>query len=206
MQNAARAVTEENQHLRALLARHGVSSAEIEQCLRPNGVDRDHRHGEVKDANEDLPQTAQLAEAQDSQESPRSHPQTDAASPTTTYAVPTSADLRCDRSARLVGQDECDTSDLDERGLSFYNDNNCVATKSGGEPVLPPRTGVLQTAYVSRTTSSGMEMPCELAAAIIADVQGHGDQTLLYPALGCSEERRCLVRNAAVFDLIDKNI
>ncbi|ERT01700.1 hypothetical protein HMPREF1624_02954 [Sporothrix schenckii ATCC 58251] len=222
MQHAARAVSEENRRLRSLLARYGVSGDEIEQHLRHDGEDRDDQHGQVQSAdlhrssynvssrpsptNKDQQHAWRRASPHASPESPRSPAHTGAVSPTSTQDSPRSAAIRSDRSVGLLGQHEWDAMDFD-KGLSFGYENDGPATESGCESELHLQTDVhLHTANVSRTAASSMETPCELAAAIVADVQGHGDQTLVYPALGCSVTNRCLVKNVKILDLIDKNI
>ncbi|KAI0016400.1 hypothetical protein F4780DRAFT_683351 [Xylariomycetidae sp. FL0641] len=46
--------------------------------------------------------------------------------------------------------------------------------------------------------------PCDAAASIIADFQGHGDATQARGILGCGSEKNCHVKNTRLFQLMDE--
>ena len=50
---------------------------------------------------------------------------------------------------------------------------------------------------------SPLEMSCSQAARIIADMQGHGDYNLAKEALGCNSSQECIVKNSAVFQVLE---
>ena len=45
------------------------------------------------------------------------------------------------------------------------------------------------------------ETDCENAARIIATMRGHGDHESLWPELGCSVEKNCMVKNDRIFQM-----
>ncbi|OHF01720.1 hypothetical protein CORC01_02911 [Colletotrichum orchidophilum] len=52
--------------------------------------------------------------------------------------------------------------------------------------------------------ASPLEMSCNAAARIIADMQGHGDDRTTRLALGCgAQEEECFVRNTSIFRMLD---
>lgn len=51
--------------------------------------------------------------------------------------------------------------------------------------------------------SSPMEMSCNAAAQIIAEMQGHGDRESAKNRLGCHGKNECLVKNAALFHILE---
>jgi hypothetical protein len=52
--------------------------------------------------------------------------------------------------------------------------------------------------------ANGMEMLCDAAAAIVADLQGHGDKNVAMASLGCGGTANCLVKNVKVFDVMNQ--
>jgi hypothetical protein len=59
------------------------------------------------------------------------------------------------------------------------------------------------TSPESMAQHSPLEMSCSQAARIIADMQGHGDYGLTKSALGCGASQECMVKNAVVFHMLD---
>ncbi|KAG6040074.1 hypothetical protein E4U41_001415 [Claviceps citrina] len=51
--------------------------------------------------------------------------------------------------------------------------------------------------------SSPMEMSCNAAAAIIADMQGHSERDLAKARLGCRGRNECFVRNTVLFQILE---
>lgn len=56
---------------------------------------------------------------------------------------------------------------------------------------------------ISQDYSSPMEMSCDAAAAIIAEMQGQGDRQAAKARLGCHGRTPCFVRNTTLFQLLD---
>ena len=48
------------------------------------------------------------------------------------------------------------------------------------------------------------ETSCEDAARIIARMRGHEDPEEVWPELGCSFSRKCMVKNMAIFQMVDE--
>lgn len=227
MQHAARAVATENWHLRSLLSRHGVSSDEIEQHLRANGVDRDSQQRKARDAGVSLRLSSRHstncnasptgenwqhpptpATAQHSPALPRSPPDvaSTSASPTAIHFTPTWEDRGGDQNISPKGQEESGICDHDEHVPYLFREGNDGASMTANAGPVPFPTGAGNITCSSRPPASGMEMSCDDAASIITDVQGHGDRDLAYTALGCFPRADCSVKNARILDLIDKSI
>ncbi|KJK82885.1 hypothetical protein H634G_02022 [Metarhizium anisopliae BRIP 53293] len=51
--------------------------------------------------------------------------------------------------------------------------------------------------------SSPMEMSCSAAAAIIAEMQGHGDLGASKARLGCRGQQECMVKNTMLFQILE---
>ncbi|KAK2595041.1 hypothetical protein QQS21_007231 [Conoideocrella luteorostrata] len=51
--------------------------------------------------------------------------------------------------------------------------------------------------------SSPMEMSCNAAAAIIAEMQGHADRDMTKARLGCRGRNECFVRNTVLFQILE---
>ncbi len=48
------------------------------------------------------------------------------------------------------------------------------------------------------------ETSCEIAARIIAGMRGSDDAEGVWPELGCSNKQKCMVKNIALFQIMDK--
>jgi hypothetical protein len=49
------------------------------------------------------------------------------------------------------------------------------------------------------------ETSCEDAARIIASMRGQDDPERVWPELGCSTTRSCMVKNMTIFQMVDEN-
>lgn len=49
-----------------------------------------------------------------------------------------------------------------------------------------------------------METSCDAAATILTNMQGYGDTTSAFVALGCVGTKECFVKNIEVLNLIDR--
>jgi hypothetical protein len=190
MQQAARHAARENERLRALLRRKGVSDAEVEESLRladPDPVDdklvRNRRKGRASTA----PRTPRLSSV--------------------------AASLN-------VGQPETPAGSYPPRPLSGSSPGSTGGFSPLLEPPVMPREDHKPTSFAhwpgsSETTpshladpdvgrKSGTETSCDVAAAILASMQGHGDTGRARVVLGCTGPSSCTVKNTRVFDLLDE--
>lgn len=66
----------------------------------------------------------------------------------------------------------------------------------------PPRP--TEEPHHHRPTASPLEMSCNAAARIIADMQGHADERSARLALGCgAQDEECFVKNTSIFRVLD---
>lgn len=188
MQQAARAVAKENERLRALLARTGVSDAAVEEFLRAGGpVDgqpaqhRQTSRGETGSRESPVSRQVRFPNA------PHVSPVTasrDEQQPTTpAYSLP-----QAPRSA---------ASPSNEARLSVMA--NEYATETSSADLLTSRP-----VDASHGHNSGMETSCDVAATILASMQGHEDTSRTRVVLGCTGPNACVVKNLRVFDLLDE--
>ncbi|KAH7120885.1 hypothetical protein B0J11DRAFT_438128, partial [Dendryphion nanum] len=82
--------------------------------------------------------------------------------------------------------------------------------------LLPVQDGVLEvkntsTCFCAPTTrvrdqspNSGLEISCETAATIIADMRGDGDKERVRASLGCRKGEECNVKNTIVLQIMDE--
>jgi hypothetical protein len=78
-----------------------------------------------------------------------------------------------------------------------------VISKNGELPA-PERLIASAPADIDACCDPGTETSCEEAAAILANMQGHGDTSRAREALGCTGQSPCVVKNIRIFDLLDQ--
>lgn len=90
------------------------------------------------------------------------------------------------------------------------------ATEAQSPSMTEPSTGTVTplssyapelspgTATVVQDFSSPMEMSCNAAAAIIAEMQAHSDRDIARSQLGCRGRNECFVRNTVLFQILEK--
>lgn len=223
MQYAARAVSLDNDRLRALLAHHGVSSDEVERFLRFGDGAQDCGRQRADGAASSSPLSSSerclpdgtpcLTEAR--QPSSLSVDiQRIALSPHSLSQRPLDIDsLTTAKSAGLVTnvggvagipQERSNANDCGQ-GLRVCHgdDNGDESPLVAKGPTSPPPASTPDSVVISPEASL-METSCDAAAGIIANVQGHGDKALAFAVLGCSGTKDCVVRNIRIFDLIDR--
>lgn len=180
MQQAARAVAKENERLRVLLARMGISDAAVEEFLRAGGPVNDqpaqHRPTSREDAS--------------SKESPVLRQLRSLNTP------------RVSSVTALLNEEQPTTPvySLHEERLSVMPNKDGTETSSAGSADLlvahPVDPGVGH--------NPGMETSCDVAATILASMQGHEDTSHARVTLGCTGPTACVVKNLKVFDLLDE--
>lgn len=224
MQRAARKVAQDNARLRQLLARHGVSSEEVEQFLRSpelssdpeaplfavsasvqdvqasNEKDTDSfctteslsqtqiRHGDLEDARPDLSRSKIAAGNHDLGA-------TDCLQPSA---------CNTQTKSRLT---EVVTTFSDTHGQAEPSANNhpyrmveCEECPSSLDCFCAPHP----VSESRPSTSSGLKISCEAAAAVIAGMRGDLDRELIRASLGCRGQESCTVKNSTVFQLMDE--
>jgi hypothetical protein len=71
------------------------------------------------------------------------------------------------------------------------------------EPSFNSHADVSSTVEDPSQTTSALEMLCDAAAIIVADVHGHGDKARAMASFGCHETANCRVKNVRVLDALD---
>lgn len=96
------------------------------------------------------------------------------------------------------GKTQCTTASEAPSPSTVETNTRAVTPTSAYAPTLSPGATT-----VAQDFSSPMEMSCNAAAAIIADMQGHGDASLAKARLGCRGQDECLVRNTVLFQILE---
>lgn len=190
MQQAARHAARENEKLRALLLRKGVSDAEVQEFLRhedPNNVD-DRRNRQQLTARPPaasgtpgVSSVAALLNGQQLGTPPRSRH---------LGPLPGSSHGRRDANSSLLEQPVMPREDETTPSWAEWPGPSEATSSHLSDPV--------------GCHESGMETSCDVAAAILADMQGHGDTSRVRVVLGCTQPGECIVKNTRVFDLLDE--
>jgi hypothetical protein len=191
MQQAARRVARENARLRALLLSKGVTEPEVEMWLSQDLEAVDGRLSLARlataaggaqslQSTSRVPVTAMLNE-----QSPATPASTYPSGPLSTYSS-TSRDGSSRTSQTSVPLDETNSS------------------TSSGSQHGSRETGPSLAERVASCCTSGNETSCEVAAAILANMQGHGDTSRARVALGCEGPSDCTVKNTRVLELLDE--
>ncbi len=225
MQQAARGVALENDHLRALLASHGISSNEIDRFLHFGVATRDSQRCRGAEDGSSNPSHALqqappdgvpcLTEGWRPSSQPLDTPRT-SVPPRSCSQGPSSTDFSISvnsvaatmngRSVPSMPQEEPNVNDNDhEIPLVYHADDVDDEPPRVAEGHTSPRpVSIPNAGSVASYSASSMETLCDAAATIIADLHGHGDKMLAFTALGCPGTKDCVVQNIKIFDLIDK--
>ncbi|KAJ9150107.1 hypothetical protein NKR19_g5415 [Coniochaeta hoffmannii] len=187
MQQAAGQVARENARLRDLLLRLGVSDGEVEEFLR---------RGDPNSVENPLIENG-LAEG--------------AGAPGSAPGVSSATELL---GAEQLGTPACSYDLQAASGFPSCSEeeNSYFLQPSRAPPgdrtatLWPDSTEDAQPHHANLDVSheSGLETSCEVAAAILADMHGHGDASRARVVLGCTDQSDCTVKNTTVFDLLDK--
>ncbi len=206
VQAAARKVSEENTSLRSLLGICGVDTGRIEEFLR-TGAASFHKH-----SSHDMKTHAALLlrECASTRSCAVTHVRTPPALETDV----------CTRDVQHIAKTP-DAVKLDTNAISYVSTNhvNSQTTVDGNRiksPVIhaerhrippTPRCSTVESPTSSdqgRSTGARDEISCVAAAEIIAGMRGHDDPEQVWPELGCSSSRKCMVKNMAIFQIMDQ--
>lgn len=69
--------------------------------------------------------------------------------------------------------------------------------------ITPSSNGLQPMSPSDPAFASPMEMSCNAAAQIIAEMQGHVDRELARERLGCNSQDECFVRNTVLFQILE---
>ena len=99
-------------------------------------------------------------------------------------------------------------SDAMDDDVKMLSDNGSPTRRknlAGGGLATPPLSGHGSGTCCSTTGTSIKAPPdetdCEQAARVIASMRGHEDPESLWPELGCSRDRKCMVKNVRIFQM-----
>lgn len=193
MQRAARKVAQENVQLRALLSLHGISSEQIASFLRSSDesstksspqIQRRYVGHEGTRVHSRLVDTAENHSAQ----------RLDAPRPSASK-VPT----------EIPPPETVPETDDTQRPRESYDSNfPCPVVEASDCPTSldcfcapPPQRDI-------PPVSAGLEISCETAAAIIAEMRGDGDRDSIRASLGCRGPAICTIKNSTVLQIMDK--
>lgn len=205
VQAAARKVSEENSGLRSLLGICGVDAGRIEEFLRTGDASStDTSHG-VKTKVASPPR-----ERASRQTCAATHMRTPPALETD---VCTKDMQRMARTPEVVQADPNPISCASENHIisQMTADRHCTEAPilHIAELSMPPATS---SANVEHPTSSNRgrgpgahdEISCVAAAEIIAGMRGYDNPEEVWPELGCSSSKKCMVKNMAIFQIMDQ--
>lgn len=97
------------------------------------------------------------------------------------------------------GKTHCTTSTSEAPSPSTVEPSTgAVTPTSAYAPTLSPGATTVVQEF-----SSPMEMSCNAAAAIIAEMQGHGDANAAKSRLGCRGQHECVVKNTVLFQILE---
>lgn len=187
MQRAARHVARENESLRALLARKGVSDTEVEEFLRvgDSGLVADQPVQERASAAPSTHHVSSITALLNEEE-----PTAPAYSP----------HLWPPLSESHARPREGVTHPAERPATPIGNHTPPSSAHSLGSS----ETTLSRPADLDACCTSGMEMSCDVAATILANMQGHADTGRARAVLGCTGPSACVVKSAKVFDLLDE--
>jgi hypothetical protein len=221
MQVAARRVAWENTQLRDLLARNGVSSEEIEGCLRSRGrvearvssntvVRLEQERDPVTQVHEDSPVEALQRIARPTDRIPRE-----------TWALEMGAAEQVGRGSTRefegqvspeapvgelskevlqqspLAQDGCGWDASNQPSVGDVEENDLLPTFSECfYPGLPRSSS-------STEDDAMLVMSCETAASIISGMLGSGDREQARSQLGCVGHEHCNVKNMKVLQVME---
>lgn len=198
IQKAARDVSIENARLRTLLSHRGVSGPEVDAYLRsfeglaqPDGPLPDHHH--VK-REHSLPLPL-----------PPPPPSSSSAHRT---APLDPLSVLADASTQVSTGSSASSASYHEPPRAVKP--CCTPQQQHQTPLPPPPPSQYQHQHHHTPSSyppaaSPLQMSCNAAARIIADMQGHGDSRHARASLGCSPyEQECVVNNVTLFRILEQ--
>jgi hypothetical protein len=191
VQAAARKVSEENIGLRSLLGIYGVDNGRIEEFLRTGDASLARREYQQDVA---LPKRAYGSIENCGSACVKPPPCT--AAPHQQVMQVSSITLPHDITPpeTVVGTDHTE----------FLGKDNAAA-RSQILPVLRnPISTIPNGGDDLQSSSARDEISCLAAAEIIAGMRGHDNPEEIWPELGCSSSKKCMVKNMAIFQIMDQ--
>jgi hypothetical protein len=194
--------------LHSLLAKHGISTEEIKEHLqgsRTASLSQDSKVSEV---------FAKTREPQNHNSSQSRQPFAQAGRAPPRPAAPTTEQM--DSSSGLPSPASTGGSRADNTIL-YAVDNSLPdqtqPSKMGSEPLHSASSfevpqGLSKGCHACKQeapSKGGDETSCEDAARIIASMRGQDDPERVWPELGCSVTRGCMVKNITIFQMVDEN-
>lgn len=184
MQQAARRVAWENARLRALLTKKGVADLEVEAWLS---------HGEHGAAKEQ-PSRGHSADAVTGKTHLGVTALTNGCRPLPSAYRPGPLSVSSARSEFAATSPASPPDPAYQDGIP----------PSSAAPVLSTTIALSSLPDLDSCCTSGTETSCDVAAAILAGMQGHGDASRARADLGCIDSSACVVKNTKVFSLLDE--
>ncbi|KAK7750844.1 hypothetical protein SLS62_007243 [Diatrype stigma] len=184
MQRAARAACWENGRLLALLALHGVSRAAVDAFLAQEAagpVGNGNANGHSPSANAGL-----------------------VIAPVERFGVPHTTDMSSSTQSR-ADQSLRSRSGLLAAPGAEHADGNLLSTSRCERDVrkaCPPSDAEIAFPEDETEIPPTHATPCDAAASIIAELQGHGDTAEARGLLGCKDSSNCHVKNTRLFQLM----
>ncbi|KAF2125093.1 hypothetical protein P153DRAFT_400586 [Dothidotthia symphoricarpi CBS 119687] len=202
MQRAARKVAVENGRLRELLARRGVGRGEVEGYLRGcEGVGEGGEGGKGRVLG-DEGRAEEMASPGDGHVYLHQHPQPQQPDDTldpqlSQYVQETQSSNTAETSGPPYTDAQPTTSIPPLTPTDTVDDLGCPNTADCFcPPSLPPTNQPL--------SSAALEISCETAATIIAQMRGDGDRESARAALGCGRGEVCSVKNSVIMQIMDE--
>jgi hypothetical protein len=193
--------------LHSLLAKHGISTEEIKAHLqgsRTASLSQDSKASEA---------FARTREAQNHNNSQSPQPFAQAGRPPPRSAAPTTRQMD---SGLGIPSPASTGGPLADNTILYAVDNalpdQTQPSKMGSEPPhsassfeVPQGLSKGCHACEQEAPSKGAdETSCEDAARIIASMRGQDDPERVWPELGCSTTRSCMVKNMTIFQMVDE--
>jgi hypothetical protein len=216
MQRAARKVAQENTRLRNLLARHGVSQAQVDSYLQSNDA---NEHSSIQSARvpfrtpietstsvlRPMINVAPISERDhhtndchidthaDNIAHPSRHHTFDEQAITANPQLSQTVLNGCNQTSGTLLRN---TELRHEKSNDAGNDSTCPNTSDCFCPPTSP--------HAHQPLNAGLEISCEAAATIIIEMRGDGDVESVRAALGCAGRENCNVRNSTVLQIMDE--
>lgn len=228
MQRAARRVAHDNVRLRNLLALHGVSREEVESHLQSSseGVDllekslsSDLRSDmSLRCGQSGVHQVGIPPDLQNPQRMPRSRQVDGQYADFTSQAAPLQQQRTISRhpdSDKLI-HDTANQAQPSAQIAAKYtnapyqsNTDEIIYTHSEIDPSICHDSlncfcAPMPIHHSTTSASSGLEISCETAAKIIAEMRGDGDRESVRASLGCSGLEDCNIKNTTVLQIMDE--
>ncbi|KAL5404850.1 hypothetical protein PMIN04_012501 [Paraphaeosphaeria minitans] len=225
MQRAARKVVQDNVRLRALLALHGVSSEQIESFLQSSdgpstseanlpyfqGPSTTRQHQAPEKEGNDFFRPVECSHETQSRYVRHEHTRVDSQLVLDTAENHSAQHLDAPRPSASIVQTEipplepvaeCD----DMQGHRESNESNSPCPVIEPSECLTSLDCFCAPPPVSEyhPASSGLEISCEAAATVIAEMRRDGDRDSIRASLGCRGQETCTIKNSTVLQIMDE--